>query len=279
MTLSLQSGPWPVTGAAFLCWFTCRGLSDPTISTGCPQVRSHRSGLQASFLGGFKVQSRRQAQNAALAGLADYSGQAAKLFDNMRAPAALLAGALVPLGFFAAPKLDSSDEAWLRRAKQLHYALAAFSICCQLTTVVWSTITLNKLNETATPPMRSVAHLLQTEFELPWVGCNVNFILGLLGFGSCLISFSFISFGRMSKPVACIIGAALSLQISIVNTGVQQGDGIDGGIRFGCSFVGLCGRYVWLLFSHAMRGPKPLLLLSGAFALASLVLSVKSPRT
>ena len=34
-------------------------------------------------------------------------------FDNMRAPAALLAGAIVPLGFFAAPKIEKEDADWL----------------------------------------------------------------------------------------------------------------------------------------------------------------------
>ena len=31
----------------------------------------------------------------------------------MRAPAALLAGAVVPLGFFAAPKIEHDDQPWL----------------------------------------------------------------------------------------------------------------------------------------------------------------------
>ena len=40
-------------------------------------------------------------------------------FDNMRAPAALLAGAVVPIGFLGAPKITESDPAWMARLSDL----------------------------------------------------------------------------------------------------------------------------------------------------------------
>ena len=40
-------------------------------------------------------------------------------FDNMRGPAALLAGAVVPLGFLAAPKIAKDDPTWLAAVSDL----------------------------------------------------------------------------------------------------------------------------------------------------------------
>eukprot|EP00434_Breviolum_minutum_P014382 symbB.v1.2.012682.t1/scaffold880.1/size155533/4 len=72
--------------------------------------------------------------------LADYSGQAARMFDNMRAPAALLAGGIVPLGFFAAPKIEPTDSVAHKWVKRIHYLVASIGICCELIAVVWSTM-------------------------------------------------------------------------------------------------------------------------------------------
>ncbi|CAE7527834.1 unnamed protein product [Symbiodinium pilosum] len=204
--------------------------------------------------------------------VADFSAHAAKLFDNMRGPAALLAGAVVPLGFLAAPKIAKDDPTWLKRVKRMHYVIASIAICCHLTTVVWSTITVNKLNETAPPHVGSLMQLLKQHYELPWIGCNVNFIMGLLAFACLLVTFSLASvtqasYGLVSRPVACTVAAAICLMISIVNDGVSQGDGTAGsGVRFGSNMFFLFGRYISLLAAHAVRGPRPLLLLAFVFA-------------
>ncbi|CAJ1326957.1 unnamed protein product [Effrenium voratum] len=188
--------------------------------------------------------------------MADYSMQAARMFDNMRGPAVLLAGAIVPLGFFAAPRIEKDDPAWLKRGKRLHYLLASIAICCELVAVVWSTIAVNKLNETNTAPARSLMELLQRDYELPWIGCNVNFIFGLMGFASLLVSFSYVSFGPVSRPIACTVLAAECFIISIVNDGVVQGDGQEGGLRFGCNLFSLVRRYLRLLLVHAVKGQR-----------------------
>ena len=74
----------------------------------------------------------------------------------MRAPAALLAGAVVPIGFMASPKIVPEDPRWLvtclrlsavsrvlvhrmktcdlakKRVKRMHYVIASVAICCFL---------------------------------------------------------------------------------------------------------------------------------------------------
>ncbi|CAE7359594.1 ISPF [Symbiodinium natans] len=200
---------------------------------------------------------------------ADFSAHAAKLFDNMRGPAALLAGAVVPIGFAASPKITSEDPPWLKRVKRLHYVIASVAICCHLTTVVWSTITVNKLNETTPPQVGSLMQLLKQYYELQWIGCNVNFIMGLLAFACLLVTFSLASVspashGLVCKPVACTVAAAICFMVSIVNDGVSQGDG--GGVRFGSNMFFLFARYVTLLATHALKGPRPLLLLGFIFS-------------
>ncbi|CAE7725483.1 hypothetical protein AK812_SmicGene26168 [Symbiodinium microadriaticum] len=212
--------------------------------------------------------------------VADFSAQAAKLFDNMRAPAALLAGAVVPIGFMASPKIVPDDPRWLKRVKRMHYVIASVAICCHLTTVVWSTITVNKLNERSPPPAGSLMQLLKQYYELPWIGCNVNFIMGLLAFACLLVTFSLASVSAASynlvcRPVACTVAAAICLMISIVNDGVSQGDGAEGGLRFGSNMLMLFVRYVSLLAAHALKGPRPLLLLTFVFAGAAIYFVVK----
>lgn len=199
--------------------------------------------------------------------LADYSGQAARMFDNMRAPAALLAGGIVPLGFFAAPKIEPTDSVAHKWVKRIHYLVASIGICCELIAVVWSTVAVNKLNEAASNPSLSLMELLQRDYELPWIGCNVNFILGLMAFASLLVSYSYVSFGAVSRPITCTVCAAECLMISIVNDGVVQGDGREGGVRFGCNLFSLIKRYGVLLVTHAAHGNRFTLLLAFLFVL------------
>lgn len=207
--------------------------------------------------------------------LADYSGQAARMFDNMRAPAALLAGAIVPLGFFAAPKLDFYDKPREQFVKRLHYIVASIGICCELIAVVWSTVAVNKLNEAAVDPSKSLMELLQRDYELPWIGCNVHFIVGLMAFASLLVSYASVSFGSVSKPIACIVCAAECLMISVVNDGVVQGDGRAGGVRFGCNLFSLIKRYGVLLITHALHGRRLTLLASFFFLILAVFYLVR----
>ena len=108
--------------------------------------------------------------------VAQYAGQAASLFNNMKTPASILAGALLPIGILTAlppPREGAEKEhAWLGALRELHLVIASASFCSELLSVMWATIAVNKLTETAVAPAESVFALLMRDCELPWVACN-----------------------------------------------------------------------------------------------------------
>jgi len=193
----------------------------------------------------------------------DYSGIAKELFNNMRMPASFLAGAMVPMGFAAAPTISKEDSLMMKHAKSFHYIMATVTISCELLTVMWSTVAVNKLTESTVDSAPSVIHLLNRDYELEWIGCNVNFMIGLLGFASCLVSKAFISFGPAKKFISCFVAASVCLMLNIINVGVAQGNGSD--FQFGNNFGDLVKRYIVLLFAHAVNKP-------GIFSISSVLL-------
>jgi len=205
--------------------------------------------------------------------LMDYSAAAKGLFDNMRGPASFLAGSMVPLGFFAAPKVSEGDSPTMKRVKRLHFVIATITIACELLTVMWSTVAVNKLTEAAALPAESVMQLLSRDYELEWIGCNVNFMIGLLGFASCLVTFAFTSFGPAKHFVSLFMSASFCLMMSIINDGVAKGDGGD--FSFAGNFAGLLMRYVQLLITRIWKSPGICSVASVALFTASVTCAVK----
>ena len=81
---------------------------------------------------------------SASASLQDYHGAAASIFNHMRTPAALVAGACLPLGFaFAFP--DKEDKPKLRSLKRLNVLLAFLSVNSELLSVIFATNAINRL--------------------------------------------------------------------------------------------------------------------------------------
>ena len=74
---------------------------------------------------------------------------AANLFANVRLPASILAGALVPLGFgFALPAEGPALAPGTRRAViRLHRLVAVTSYSCLLLAIVYASVTINGLAE------------------------------------------------------------------------------------------------------------------------------------
>eukprot|EP00929_Paragymnodinium_shiwhaense_P088184 TRINITY_DN48424_c0_g1_i1.p1 TRINITY_DN48424_c0_g1~~TRINITY_DN48424_c0_g1_i1.p1 ORF type:complete len:354 (+),score=64.53 TRINITY_DN48424_c0_g1_i1:55-1116(+) len=206
--------------------------------------------------------------------LGDYSPQAAALFDNMRGPAALLIGALVPLGFYDVPKLSDGRAEPLTPEKRAHYLLSTASICCLLTTIVWATVSVNKLAEVRHEPTYDVMQLLKRDYELAWIGSNVNFMMGLFGFAACLISFGLISFGVIGKCVAFMCASSMCLMVSVINGGIAQGDGSNKGVRFGSNLATMFCRYMYLLVTKMIRGRKFFMGLAFVFAFFAAVIAV-----
>ena len=213
--------------------------------------------------------------------LQDYSAAAAGLFGNMRIPAALVAGAVIPLGFVAAPQLEKGKEGTIQRLVKIVHALCGiFTLTTELVTIVWSTISVNKLTEVAYLPTENVMALLQRDFELQWLACNVHFLGGLFALAAMTGMRMFMLYGRRVGSIAMLSAASsICLMTGVVNDGISLGDGVNGGVSFGSTnLLSLVRRYVVLLVLHAAKGPRPLLCCAFACALAAIALSAKELR-
>lgn len=140
---------------------------------------------------------------------ADYTREAASLFENVRGIAVFIMGAAVPLGFFALPRFESGDTLKVAQARRLHYLVATVSICCQLVAIWFATVAVNKLTQTRSMPAASVGDVLVRDYKMAWLGCIVSFLLGLFGFTVNLVTFAIVSFGAAGKGggVQCLCQA------------------------------------------------------------------------
>jgi len=172
----------------------------------------------------------------------------------------------MPLGFFASPQVQKDDTATVKTLKHLHHLLAALAVACLLTTVVWSTIMVNRLVEGAVEPTASVVELLMRDYFLQWIGCNVNFLVGLLCFASTLVTYSLVSFGAARNAVTSLVTGALCMMISIVNQQVRLGAGSE--LRFK-NIPGLLLTYWGLLFKEVKVGSNPLMAVACVLFIAS----------
>ena len=210
--------------------------------------------------------------------LKDYSGVATELFNNMRVPAALIAGAIVPIGFLSTPSIQPDDGGILKLQKRMHVLLALASLQSQVVAVTYSTIAINKLAEVTLLPTRGVGELLNQHYKLAWLGTNTHFLFGLFGFGLLVLSSVFIQkFGNeVGKIASCWTIANLLLCFSIVNRGISQGFGVEGGemMKVGGNLVTLAWSYAKLLFARA-QGGSPLPIASIGLVLYSLLLTYR----
>ena len=184
---------------------------------------------------------------------ADYSAAAKALFGNVMSPAAMLTGGLVPLGFLAEPMPDDGKP-WKKKANRLYMVLSVASLANELMAIMYATVASNKLTEAAVRPATSVFALIKRDYELPWIGTNLHFMLGMMGFvgmimlrALCLFPVSF------NSATAGLAFSALLGMMSIVNVGISEGDGR--GKKLGGNLVTLGFRYVSLLVKeiHAKK--------------------------
>eukprot|EP00403_Amphidinium_massartii_P030285 CAMPEP_0178406324 /NCGR_PEP_ID=MMETSP0689_2-20121128/18853_1 /TAXON_ID=160604 /ORGANISM="Amphidinium massartii, Strain CS-259" /LENGTH=190 /DNA_ID=CAMNT_0020027361 /DNA_START=219 /DNA_END=791 /DNA_ORIENTATION=+ len=178
----------------------------------------------------------------------------------------------MPLGFFASPREEKNDSATTKLVKHLHHLLSALAVGCLLTTVVWSTITVNRLTEGRAAPAESVVELIMRDFELQWIGCNVNFLVGLMCFASTIITFSWVTFGIARSTLTCLVSGSLCMMISIVNQQIRCGAGA--GLRFS-NMPGLILRYWGLLFADVKCGANPLMFVAIGLFITSFVLCAR----
>ena len=188
--------------------------------------------------------------------LLDHRAAVSALFNNMRTPAALIGGAIVPLGINNPPTIDwKKDGAKTRLIKRFYQLVGVFSMYNELLAIVYATIACNKLAEVNHGPTASVDALISRECELAWIGTNLHFLAGLAGFGTMVGIKRYLCIEK-TPTVSIVSGlwtaAALCNGMAIVNRGIAQGDG-DGG-NFGKNIVHLMVRYIQLLYRDA-QGP------------------------
>ena len=191
------------------------------------------------------------------AALSQYAPAAINLFNNMKTPASILAGAMVPLGILnTLPKCQSGTENKLLKVLRHTYLLVSLlSFFSELMAVMWATVAVNQLTETVVAPAESVWHLLKRDYDLAWSGVNSHFVFGMIGFMWMIgvKAIFMVSDDRtnnfLSLATYCSVGSALSLMTSIVNRGVAKGSG--DGLNYGRNILGLFSNYKILLFKQA----------------------------
>ncbi len=212
-------------------------------------------------------------------GLQDFSGTASSLFNNMRTPAALISGAIVPLGLLSAPPLEKDERPKIRLFKKANMLLAIASLLSEVLAITYSTVAINKLAEVRFPPTAGVSELIVNHFELAWIGTNVHFLLGMFGFGLLVGSKAYFTYGSKIGKIAGSWSFAAFLQCtSIVNNGIAMGQGkVDStgfhGFRHANNLVSLCMKYIKIVLSKGREGPLPFLAI--IFFLYSLVVSLE----
>ncbi|KAG8464569.1 hypothetical protein KFE25_009937 [Diacronema lutheri] len=207
--------------------------------------------------------------------LADHSAKAAALFANVRLPASFFAGALMPLTFgFSLPSTNSSKlDSTLKHANVL---VGVISLFAEIVAVVHATVAVNKLTEAGALPSESVLALLQRDYELAWLGTNVQFIIGLLGAAAMIGLRAVLAMGVSWATVpATLTVSAVLFMMSLVNEGIQD-DAEDsfGRISFANNFPGLLLRYARLIIRHARLTGGGLLIVSLALGVLGVGLGV-----
>ncbi|KAL3921127.1 MAG: hypothetical protein SGILL_002914 [Bacillariaceae sp.] len=190
------------------------------------------------------------------AALADHSAAAVGLFNNMRVPAALIAGSLVPIGILSAPQIDEKKDSKVTKlAKKANILLAGISLLNEILAVTYSSIAINKLVEIAAPPTTGVAELIAQTHLLAWVGTNVHFLLGLTGFALVVGAKAYFGgFGSKVGRAAMGWSVAVFLQaVSIINRGISMG-AMDESARFASNLFTLVAKYIKLLVKSAKGG-------------------------
>jgi len=189
--------------------------------------------------------------------VSQFAPAVASLFNNMKTPASILAGAMVPLGLLSElPKKEGVKESkFLTVLRKSYLLITVTSFFSELLVVMWASVAVNKLTETVVAPAESAWHLIQRDYSLPWSAVNAHFVLGVFGF-MMMVGTRALFLVRMSganpytiTSVTSAVVASLSLMFAIVNRGVELG-GVDGE-GYGKDVISLFRNYIYLLVKQA----------------------------
>ncbi len=187
----------------------------------------------------------------------NFAAAASALFANIRLPASILAGALIPLGFgFALPTEGAAFTAQTRlRFIQVHRVIAVISYASLLVSIVYASVAINSLAENAHESASSVSALIMREYDLAWVATNCNFLFGLYGALVLIALRALLTWELAEGRVATgFCSAALLLITSVVDEQVRAGGYAD-------DLLQLVAKYVTLTVTLAAKSHSPLLCL------------------
>eukprot|EP00584_Thalassiosira_punctigera_P019309 CAMPEP_0172552350 /NCGR_PEP_ID=MMETSP1067-20121228/44387_1 /TAXON_ID=265564 ORGANISM="Thalassiosira punctigera, Strain Tpunct2005C2" /NCGR_SAMPLE_ID=MMETSP1067 /ASSEMBLY_ACC=CAM_ASM_000444 /LENGTH=222 /DNA_ID=CAMNT_0013340313 /DNA_START=149 /DNA_END=817 /DNA_ORIENTATION=+ len=210
-----------------------------------------------------------------MAQVAQFAPQAASLFNNMKTPASIIAGAMVPLGLLAPIPLahpDGKPEHRLEKMMRRSYtAVAVLALLSEFISVIMATVAVNQLTETVVAPAASVWDLLQRDYDLSWSGTNAHFLFGMFSFAYLVAVRSYFNVGGglLGRGVAGLAGSSLLYMVAVVNRGVASGSG--DGLSYGNSIVSLFRHYAGLVLARKRGGFRPLELGAVALGFGSLV--------
>ena len=151
----------------------------------------------------------------------DWSGPVGVLFNNLRTPAALVAGAAFG-GAFGMP-LSPSDGIALGFAKRLYVIVAVMSLGAELLVMIASTVALQGMSVRAheMAPADTATKWIEANCELEWVACQVHFVAGVLGLTLMVALRAWVSIAcpKLALAALGVISSILLLMLSIVNVG------------------------------------------------------------
>ena len=118
---------------------------------------------------------------AAPTGVKQFDGAASAVFNNLRIPAALVAGAAFGGAFGL--QLNSADAFALALAKRAYVVIAVMALASELLVVVTATCALDAMNraDSLVPAETLSCWFEQNGLELENLVCTVHFFFGVLG--------------------------------------------------------------------------------------------------
>lgn len=170
---------------------------------------------------------------------ADYTSAATALFSNVRLPASIVAGVLLPLTFGYALPLEGPTFSVPTRQTLIraHRVLAVGSYASLLVCIVYASISINALSETPHEAAQSVAELIRRDAYLPWVATNVTFLFGLCGALVLVALRTLLTWEREEGTISAgLCLAALLTIVSVVDDQVKAGGYAPGAVALVASF-------------------------------------------
>ena len=156
---------------------------------------------------------------AAPTGVKQFDGAASAVFNNLRTPAALVAGAAFGGAFGL--QLNSADAFALALAKRAYVVIAVMALASELLVVVTATCALDAMNraDSLVPAETLSCWFERNGLELENLVCTVHFFFGVLGLTAMvgLRAWITISCARIAKGTLGLIASVVLIMISMLN--------------------------------------------------------------